>query len=182
MGEPRAEPTNAQSQDSGVEAPPFDRPVFPSQPQSLQHGRPQAQSPSGLTAPPPGGLTQSPEELTRQIGWTALSEAVTKSAVALYPNDPQAVAIIVATTLQPYMAAFTPMGRNSLTVGNAAGSDQHTPHSKTTESIGLGAITGNKSHEVAKYQHTFPTFPGDRCRDDTDLWEKYWEAVYGFRR
>ena len=57
-----------------------------------------------------------------------------------------------------------------------------TPISKTTESIVLGALTGNKSHEVSKYQHTFPTFPGDVCRDDIDLWEKYWESVYGFQK
>ena len=42
----------------------------------------------------------------------------------------------------------------------------------------LGAVTGRKSQEVGKYQHTFPSFPGDACRDDVDLWEKYWESVF----
>ena len=109
MGEARAEPnTRPQGQGPGEEAPPFEPPNFPSL-------HPQQQGPtevpkSVLITPPPGGLTKSPEELTRQIGWTALTEAVTKSAVALYPDDPQAVARTVANSLQPYMTAFAPRG------------------------------------------------------------------------
>ena len=189
MGEPRAEPTISQNPGSGgepQEPPPLEAPVFP-QRLVAQQDRPQAYAPN-LLRPPPGGLTRSPEELTRQIGWTALSEAVSKSAVALYPDDPQAVAITVANSLQPYMMAFAPRSSTGFPTSGIADYGQRnnntttTPLSKTTESIVLGAITGNKSHEVAKYQHTFPTFPGDRCRDDVDLWEKYWESVYGFQK
>ena len=93
--------TLPQGQDLG-EDPPMTPPVFPAPtPTPLQQQGPPQGLFSQLTAPPPGGLTRSPEELTRQIGWTALTEAVTKSAVALYPNDPQAVALTVANTLQP---------------------------------------------------------------------------------
>ena len=111
MGDQGAEPTNSQNQGSGgnTEAPPWERPVLP-QRQSPQQG-PQQEQTSGLLRPPPGGLTQSPEQLTRQVGWAALTEAVTKSARALYPDDPQAVALTVANSLQPYMMEFAPRGR-----------------------------------------------------------------------
>ena len=186
MGEARAEPnTRSQDQGLGEEAPPFDPPSFPSLPQQQIQLQGQPEVPThGLIIPPPGGLTKSPEELTRQISWTALTEAVTKSAVALYPDDPQAVTLTVANSLQPYMTAFAPHSRIGFpTVGTP--SDVHrtsTPLSKTTEIIVLGAIAGNKSHEVAKYQHTFPTFPGDKCRDDVELWAKCREIVYGFKK
>ena len=117
----------------------------------------------------PGTLHRSPEDLTPEVGWTALTEAVTASAQKLYPTDPKAVALTVANTLQPYMTAFSPgrvgFEKNVSTSGNTPG----TPMSKTTEGIILGALTGKRSTEVAKYQHTFPTFPGDACRDDVDL-------------
>ena len=186
MGEPRAEPTNSQGHDPGgetTEPPPLAAPVFPERP-SQQQERPQVQN-NELLRPPPGGLTRSPEELTRQVGWSALTEAVTKSATALYPNDPQAVAITVANSLQPYMLAFAPRGLTGFTSGTAGPGVQGqttTPLSKTTESIVLGAITGNKSHEVAKYQHTFPHFPGGRCRDDIELWENTGKVCTDSRR
>ena len=187
MGEPKAEPTNTQSPDSGGETqepPPLIAPTFPEQPLQ-QQAQPQVQMHT-LFQPPPGGLTKSPEELTRQVGWAALTEAVRASATTLFPDDPQAVAITVANSLQPYMMAFAPRGLlgfpTSGTTGLGHQQQSTTPLSKTTESIVLGAITGNKSHEVAKYQHTFPTFPGDRCRDDIEAWEKYWESVYGFQK
>ena len=182
MGEPGAEPTVAQNQGSGgdSDAPPWEQPSFPRR-RLPQQGQQQALTPA-LIRPPPGGLTQSPEELTRQVGWQALAAAVTHSATSLYPDDPQAVALTVASSLQPYMTAFAPRGKTGFFTEGTPGGPTSTPLSKTTESIVLGAITGNKSHEVAKYQHTFPSFPGDRCRDDVDLWEKYWESVYGFQK
>ena len=36
----------------------------------------------GLIPPLPGGLAQSPQQLIRQIGWTALTKVVTSSAAA----------------------------------------------------------------------------------------------------
>jgi len=114
-----------------------------------------------------------------------LTEAVASSAQALFPDDPKAVALTVANTLQPYLIPFAPLGRHLGFEGNQGmigSAIAVTPLSKTTESIVLGALTGNKSHEVAKCQHTFPTFPGDARRDDVDLWEKYWESVYGFQK
>ena len=82
MSETGAEPTIPQDHGPGDEAPPFDNPVFPAQ-QRRHTGPQQVPNKPPLIRPPPGGLTQSPEELTRQIGWTALTEAVTKSATAL---------------------------------------------------------------------------------------------------
>ena len=100
--------------------PPLTPPVFPQRPQ--QQPQPKAQQATfafpttsteqqtpGLVRPPPGTLHRSPEDLTREVGWAALTQAVTASAQALYPNDPKAVALTVANTLQPYMVAFTPM-------------------------------------------------------------------------
>ena len=171
MEEPRAEPPQSQDQGPGEETsgpPPLVSPTFPQRPAQQQEPQ-QAQQKSPLLRPPPGGLTRSPEELTRQVGWAALTEAVAKSAAALYPNDPQAVAITVANSLQPYMSVFAgPSGFPTSDTTAQARQQTSTPLSKTTESIVLGAITGNESHVVAKYQHTFPTFPGDRCRDDVD--------------
>ena len=97
----------------------------------------QAQPPlyPGLVTPLPGTLFRSPEELTREVGWTALTEAVTASAQKLYPTDPKAVALTVANTLQPYMTAFSParhgFEKNLSTSVNTPG----TPLSKTTEGI-----------------------------------------------
>ena len=165
---------DSQGQDPGEdeENPPLEPPLFPP-PQPPQPGPTPAPNPSPLRIPPPGGLTKSPEELTRQIGWRALAEAVSTSAQQLYPQDPKAAALTVANTLQPYIQIFSP---GNTTPGT--GQPSNTPLSKTTESIVLGALTGTKSHEVAKYQHTFPTFPGDSCRDDVDRWEEYWESIY----
>ena len=113
---------------------------------------------------PFGGLRQSPEELTRQIGLNALSEAVSASAQRLYPDDPKAAAMMVVNTLQPYLGAFAPTVGSQAVTGTA-----NTPHlSKTAESMVLGAVTGTKSHEVAKYQHSFPRFPGESCRDEPE--------------
>ena len=172
---------NAQDQGPGGEqqpgAPPLEPPDFPPPPPPRKGPEPAPQPFPLLTPPPPGGLNRSPEELTRQIGWKALAEAVTTSVSQLYPHDPKAAALAVAATLQPYLKMFD---HPSSTPGT--GAPASTPLSKTIESIVLGALTGHKSHEVAKYQHTFPTFPGDRCRDDVDAWEEYWEAVYVFRR
>ena len=135
---------------------------------------------SNLIRPIPGTINRSPEDVTRDIGWIALTEAITQAAVGLYPNDPQAVAATVANALQPYMQSF---GRGPPINPSTQGSPQQgQPLSKTTESIILGAVTGRKSQEVGKYQHTFPSFPGDACRDDVDLWEKYWESVFGFQK
>ena len=136
--------TLPQGQDLG-EDPPMTPPVFPVPTTTTfeQQGQPQGPF-SLLTPPPPGGLTKSPEELTRQIGWTALTEAVTNSAVTLYPNDPQAVALTIANTLQPYMTAFTPQGRNVFPTVGTTTPTQNTSMSKTTEGIVLGALTGTK--------------------------------------
>ena len=114
--EPRAEPQQSQDQgsreDTSGSAPPLGPLKFPPRPVQ-QQGQQSVQSSTTLLRPPPGGLTQSPEELTRHVGWTAMIEAVTKSATTLYPHDPQAVALIVATSLQPYMTAFAPRGHSS---------------------------------------------------------------------
>ena len=178
-GEEQPQPL-PQSQGSGEEqhvSPPLEAPQFPAQVRA-QQGAPQAltQPIPNLVRPPPGGLTRSPEELTRQIGWKAMAEAVTTSATQLYPQDPKAAALTVANTLQPYLHF---LGGPSSTPGTGV-PNTNTPLSKTTESIVLGALTGKPSHEVAKYQHTFPNFPGDRCRDDVDLLEEYLELIYGF--
>ena len=106
-----AEPPQAQNHDSGGETmagtlPPPGPATFPQRP-AQQQEQLQTQS-TFLIRPLPGGLTKSPEELTRQVGWTALVEAVTKSATTLYPDDPQAVAMTVANSLQPYIVAFAP--------------------------------------------------------------------------
>ena len=81
-------------------------PSFP-QRQQVQPGQQQAPQ-RLLVPPPPGGLSKSPEELTRQIGWIALTEVVASSAQALFPDDPKAVALTVAYTLQPYLIPFAP--------------------------------------------------------------------------
>ena len=138
---------------------------------------------NNLVRPIPGTINRAPEEITREIGWLALSEAITQASVSLYPDDPQAVAVTVADTPQPYLQSF---GRgpaiNPSTQGSPAQNGQSL--SKTTENIILGALTGKKSQEVGKYQHTFPSFPGDSCRDDVDLWERYWESgeCFGFSK
>ena len=115
-------------QESPGGEPPLTPPVFPQRPsqqvpeQDAQRAHvtfatpvstqtdQQAQQPQniGLVTPIRGTLHRSPEELSREVGWTALTEAVTASAQALYPNDPKAVALTVANTLQPYMTAFSP--------------------------------------------------------------------------
>ena len=130
-----------------VAAPPPSVPLsFPARPVRQQE---QQQVPNGLLRPPPGGINRSPEELTRQVGWTALVEAVTQSATALCPDDPHVVALTVANTLQPYMVSFAPRSQlGSLTSGIDGANRRDTsttPMSKTTESIVLGAITGKKS-------------------------------------
>ena len=61
---------------------------------------------SNIVRPIPGAINRSPEDLTRDIGWLALSEAITQAAVSLYPDDPQAVAAVVANALQPYLQSF----------------------------------------------------------------------------
>ena len=102
----------------------------------------------------------------------ALAKTVTSSAIALCLDDPKAVAMTVANTLQPYMMAFSPypMPRNlTPCMDTTTGQPSTTPVSKMTESIVLEAFAGNLSHEVANQGHTFPTFPGDVCRDDFDL-------------
>ena len=93
------------------DAPPLAPPSFPQRRKAQQRrlGAPRTTLP--LVTPPPGGLQKSPEELTRLIGWMALTEAVASSAQALYPDDPMAVALNVANTLQPYMIPFAPLGR-----------------------------------------------------------------------
>ena len=101
MEQPGAEPTNSQDQataGSGGESqvPPLERPVFPQQ-QLPQQGQPQAAKTTKLILPPPGGLNQSPEELTRQVTWTAIREAATTSATTLYPDDPKAAVHTVVT-------------------------------------------------------------------------------------
>ena len=130
--------------------PPVPPPTFPARP-PRQQGAPQDRT-GVLTRPPPGGINKSPEELTRQIGWSALTEAVATSAQALYPDDPKAVAITVANSLQPYMTAFAPPGLSSHHHGSTPGTNAptSTPLSKTTESIMLGALTGKQSHEMSK--------------------------------
>ena len=88
------------------ETPPLEVPLFPPR-QPPEPGLPKAPViPTPLLTPPPGGLTKSPEELTRQIGWRALAEAVSTSAQQLYPQEPKAAALTVANTLQPYMQIF----------------------------------------------------------------------------
>ena len=104
-------PPEPDSQDQGPGGeqpgdPPLEPPDFPPPPQPRK-GPEQATQPFPLlTPPPPGGLTRSPEELTRQIGWKALAGAVTTSASQLYPQDPKAAALTVAATLQPYLKVF----------------------------------------------------------------------------
>ena len=157
--------------------PPTVAPVFPSRP-LLQQGpvlEPSFSAP--LQVPPPQGLSKSPEELARDIGFEALTQAVQASAVNMYPDNPKAVATTVANALKPWLPAF-----GHAPVTSATHTTSSTPLSKTTESIMLNALSGTKSHEVAKYTQTFPKFPGDACRDDVDLWEQYWERVYGFAR
>ena len=91
------------------DVPPLAPPSFP-QRQQAQPGQQQAPQ-RLLVPPPPGGLSKSPEELARQIGWIALTEAVVSSAQALFPDDPKVVALTVANTLQPYLITFRPLGK-----------------------------------------------------------------------
>ena len=81
------QPSPQQQQPGGEpDGPPLESAQFPAGFRA-QQGAPQAQSAStNLIRPPPGGLQQSPEELTRNIGFRALAEAVTGSAVKLYPQ------------------------------------------------------------------------------------------------
>ena len=159
-GEASQPPPSGGPQESPGE-PPLTPPVFPQRPpqqvpeqeQQRPHvtfatpvSTPQAQwpQPSGLVNPVPGTLHRSPEDLTREVGWTALTEAVTASAQKLYPTDPKAVALTVANTLQPYMTAFSParvgFEKNVSTSGNTPG----TPMSKTTE--GTWSVDRQKIH------------------------------------
>ena len=138
--ESRAEPPESQDHGPGEEAQqtqgppdPLVSPVFPQR--RLEQQEPsQAPETASLLRPPPGGLTKSPEELTRQVGWAALTHAVAESAKALYPNDPQAVALTVANSLQPYISAFASRG-SGLTSGTAHQGPSTTPLSKTTEAL-----------------------------------------------
>ena len=182
------EPTSTRNHGSEGEAnvvppPPTVPLTFPARPVRQQERR---QVPNGLIQPPPGGLTQSPEELTRQVGWAALVEAVTQSATTLYPDDPAAVALTVANSLQPYIVSFAPRSQVGTFTSGTDGANRRdattTPMSRTTESIVLGALSGTKSHEVGKYSHRFPVFPGDRCRDDIDLWESIGSQCMAFKR
>ena len=181
------EPGGQTEQQGDEQPPPATPPVFPSRPQQQQPQQEATSRPQpGLVTPTPGTLNRSAEQLTREIGFQALATAIQSSAVALYPDDPKAVALTVANCLQPYLGAFMPGGptgfeRAVATQGMSPGASSQ-GMSKHTEGIILGAITGKRSQEVAKYQHTFPTFPGDTCRDDVDLWEKYWESVFGSRK
>ena len=108
--------------------------------------------------------SQSPEDFARQVGWKALVEAVTSSANAMYPDDAKSVALTVANTLQPYMVSFQP-GRSKLdrsvtpAGNNTSGMTPGSHLSKTRENIILGAMTGKKSAEVAKYTSTVSIIP-----------------------
>ena len=129
-------------------------------------------------------LFKSPDALVHDIGQQAAIAAITSAAVELYPNDPAAVAVTVASALQKFMGSTGHM--NTSSSQHQPGMTSRTPGqmSRISEGIILSSITEtqNKNPEIAKYATTFPKFPpGDQTRDEPDVYEDYWEKIAGFQ-
>jgi len=118
-------------------------------------------------------LFKSPDALVHDIGQQAAIAAITSAAVELYPNDPTAVAVTVASALQKFMG-FKGQANTPSTQQQQPGMSSRTPGqmSKISEGIILSSITEtqNKNPEIAKYATTFPKYPpGDQKRDEPDV-------------
>ena len=123
---------------------------------------------------------------------TIIAQTVRDTAIAaattLHPDDPQAASMAVADAMQSVLVSrLTP----SDTPGHGD-SQRTTPRSesKFTQQAILSGICDQKDLDKAwerekgslyKYSKLLPSFPGSQCRTQPDVWENWWERVYGIQ-